>query len=566
MRANSFVGKYVSSISWVAPVLLVLVISSGILAAPNPFAEVPAGHWTYHALERMHTLGLIERPRQRTAHLNWQVTRIEMAIEVADVLDTLVRVSEDSQHSLVPRLVHRSPVLMAAIYNERVEPERMLLEADIRILQDLVVQFQPELEALGYRFESVAVQAMAGPDALARALARYQMTSDRMLETSGQIRSNAPALSNVLAPSPENDYLLYPQIDPIQSTTGLPENLPPWIQENYQLLLSQQVADTEKEAILAQLGEVTASGWDELSLLSPEGLEGLQAAVKLGQLGSTVLLARLGADESNDFVAGLDSEVHLDRFSVGATVLRSTRGYTTDDEEEPEEGTLAGVQGSYRLTPGVVVSAGLAGSIWGDRDAGLVRVGGVLHLSERVSLEAVYRLQGAGFRRALSQNYDPERSGLDVAFDLGDTKWTAGVDRATWLLEDRSTVTTTTSVGLLYPVNELTIFRASREEVHQAGDLDPGEPERSYTTALGVDFFLPKINMNVKLGYALVEEWGEDTALGLQGRASETALGVEYQLPSGSIALKYTVTEVSGDVGNTGEQGPNVGAEIAIRF
>lgn len=569
MRFHGSTGQSFPSILWVA-MLLVLVFSCTLLAAPNPFAEVPADHWAYHALERMHTLGLIERPRQKNAHLTWQLTRVEMAVEVASILDTLVRVSDDAQRSLTPRPIHQNPSLMIAIYNDRVELDRALPEADARLLQDLILLFQPELEALGYRFESAPTEPPSVPDALARALGRFQGTRDSLLEQSEAFRPSSPGRQGFLLPIVSENYTLHAgeigsghNLEP----AGLSQSHSTWALESYPLLSSQHVATTVQNAnILTLLGDVAESGWNELTNLSPEGLQGLQAGVKLGQLGSTVLLARQGSDETADFVAGLNSNVHLDRFSVGATVLRATAGYTAETEDGPEEGTLAGVQGTYRLTPGVVVTGGLAGSIWGDRDAGLVRFGGVLHLSESVSFEAVYRLQGAGFRRALSHNYDPERTGLDFAFDLGDTKWTAGVNRATWLEEDKNTVTTTTSVGVRYPVNELTIFRASREEIHQAGDLDPGEPERSYTTALGVDFFLPKINMNVKLGYALVEEWGEHASLRPQGRSSEAALGVEYQLPSGSIALRYKVTEVSGDVGNTGEQGPNVGAEFAIRF
>lgn len=197
-------NRYVhSSILWVA-IIFMFTFNPTVLAAPNPFAEVPADHWSYHALERMHTLGLIDRPRESVTRLSWRLTRVEMAIEVASMVDTLVSASNDATQSLAPRIVQGSPSAMVSVYNERVPPHQRLLDSDIRLIQDLIAHFRPELEALGYRFESLPTDGFMGLDALARALGRFQIAGEDWLQQDDPVRLGSSQSNAFLNPLSRN--------------------------------------------------------------------------------------------------------------------------------------------------------------------------------------------------------------------------------------------------------------------------------------------------------------------------------------------------------------------------
>lgn len=558
-----------SLILWVV-LLAIIAVSPGVLAAGNPFAEVPDGHWSYRALDRLRELGLGYTRGSSEIRLTTRLTRVEIAIEVADVLDRVVRVASGSPDTLSPRILQVDPAALVATYNQTVPKAQRLTDDDISLIADLINHYRPELEALGYRFDSATGTALLGLSALGRSVGRLLISQSDWLRV-----ETLPALvddtfrSDLLRRNPTTPGLeLHPMPMPQTDVEVASEG-------GFQLIPFQVAPQepTVSDDLLTRFGDLAGTGWEELALNAPEALFGMESGVKLGQLGSTVLLARRGSGEQADYVAGLDGALELDRFTVGATVLRSVTALPAhEDSDSKTEGTVAGLQGSYRLSPGVLVTAGLAGSIWGDQDASLLRFGGVLQISDDMSLEAVYRLQEAGFRTMIAQRYDPqydelapERKGLDLAFDIGYARLTAAVGEESWLNDQNSTVRkTTTSLGVLYPVNELTTLRASREEIEQRDQADASE--RSHTTELGVDFSIPRMNMNLKLGYALIERWNEADAKATE-RTSATELGVEYQLSNGSFALRYKVTDVSGALGEPLElEGSNVGAEITIRF
>src|SRR5690606_22338300 len=124
-----------------------------------------------------------------------------------------------------------------------------------------------------------------------------------------------------------------------------------------------------------------------------------------------------------------------------------------------------------------------------------------------MSLRALYRQQEPGFRTLISRPYldaeteqDPERTGFDLSFDLGYARVTAAVGLERW--DADAAEKTTTSVALFYPFNDLTVFRASRETLLEK---ESDQRNQTFTTQVGLDLAIPRINMNLKLGYALIE-------------------------------------------------------------
>lgn len=516
MRGLSTIRQVRAYFIWVA-LLAVVASSSGALAATNPFAEVPEGHWSYRALTRLEELGL-NHYRVSGDRLTTRLTRVELAIEVAYALDHMISTAADSSGTLLPRLREEiDPTTLVAAYNASVPQEQRLSQSDRRLLLDLIDAYRPELEALGYRFNiglsSVGLR-MAG-----ESLGQLQLpSSGQQLTPSGGLISQSSDISLGGRPSLQAPALKL-EVNPMPV---LEEEVPAG---GFSLIPNPNVPTTLTvgDDLLSRFGGLAGIGWDELAINAPESLLGMEPGVTLGQLGSTVLVARRASGDSIDYVAGLDGTIVLDRFTVGATVLRSVAPlpFTESFATEKRDGTVAGVQGSYRLTPGILVTAGLASSIWDGKDAGLLHVGGVLEFSDTMSLRALYRLQESGFRTFIpgqavgvdGEESDTDRLGFDLAFDLGYARLTAGLG------------------------------------------LEGDQEDNTWVRQLGLDVMIPRTNVNLKLGYALIESLSE-----------RTELGVEYLLSNGSLELRYSVVDPGASGNPTDTTEANWDAAITIRF
>src|SRR5690606_30570137 len=153
MRYGGTIRQVRTHFLWM--VLFALVVSTApTLAATNTFAEVPDGHWSYRALIRLEELGLTQ-PRIASGYrLVTGLTRVEVAIEVAQALDHMMSVAADSTEAVLTRFAQIHPTTLVAAYNLRVSGEKRLTEADRNLFSDLISAYRPELEALGYRFDT----------------------------------------------------------------------------------------------------------------------------------------------------------------------------------------------------------------------------------------------------------------------------------------------------------------------------------------------------------------------------------------------------------------------------
>lgn len=547
--------------------LLVLLLPNSGLAAPNPFSELPTSHWTYSAIDRMAHLGLSGRAYNGVARLGWRLTRVEMAFEVAGILDRLALRLAPGTDLGGARSGHLDVARLVAAYNAEVDAEQQLSSADSQLLQDLVREFRSDLEALGYRFEASS-SAAGGIDAVARALGRFQISGQGLLQYQEVSPTPTGPPNQLVPPALSQQYRLhvdYIDDDVMVGATMQSEFGTSLWGDAVPVPFSVNAVNIGlRDGLVARVGDLSGTSWSDLTVDLPAHLHGVQAGVQVGRFGSTLLLARDPARA--DYLAALDGTIYLNRLTIGASFIRAA----ADGHIDEPEGTLASVQGSYVLRPGLVVTGGLASSVWGTRDAAAMQIGGSLQLTEMMALSAIYRTEGAGFQRAFAvgEGTEGERRELDVAFDLGDARFTAGIGRA---LRQTQTpgLETTASVGISYPVTDLTVVRASRE----TRVLDPNVPEdrpteRSYTTALGVDFFLPSVNVNLRLGYEYEQRWD---GIGGVSPATRAEAALEYALPNLtestglSFSLRYQVVDSTGDPG-TDESNVGTTAQLAIRF
>jgi hypothetical protein len=535
-------------------VIILLAISTcGVLANFNPFSVVPKNHWSYAALDRLSGLGLVSRPIEVNSPLGWQLTRVEMAIEINNLLNEMAKKAVSVSGITDISSLFWDIAALADAYNQAVPIEGRLSEEEILLIKELVDYFQTDLEVLGYRFsEQMIVEGPIQLDALARTLGRFSLSGEGSLSYT----------DNNLNPF---DYILQPPI----LTQKYTLHVGYW-DDNFNLVATVlgslgKSSDSDQgqdpvlkiEAInigldggvVARVGDLSDSWWDNF-VIEPVELEGVQAGYKLGQLGSTIVLARDKSIEKKDeYMAALDSTVYLDRLTIGATLIKAF--------SSADGGTIASVQGSYKLTPGVVLAAGLAGSTIGSRDAGALRLEGIMQLNDYITLSAGYQLQGSGFQKAMAAHPEVGHSGIDLSFSMGETTLSAAIQRSPKDELDENGFTTTSLFEIKYPLNEMTTLSASRQET-KVKALDE-EFARSSTTAVGINFLLPTLNMTFRLGATLQEEWAREQ--GASPAAFTSDVGLEYEISGGTVSLGYKV-EIPGM-----EQIENeVTAQVLIRF
>lgn len=584
--------------------VFMIVWVAGALALPNPFLEVPSNHWTYGALERLSAIGLNTRVPEGVRRFGWQLTRVEMALEVAAVLERLAAVGVeefgDGQGGgnatqgigltwNVADLVER--------YNRSVAEDMQITIGDQVLLENLVSYFRSDLEALGYRVRGPwAVGADSLPDLPADYLpGQLSITGTGVLRYN-EFVSQLPQ-STISGSSVGQNYSL--NLGYIGENVRLNATV---LTRGTQLLRESDgsgvFALTSLEfayddRMVARIGDLSDHAWSDLALNPNHPLQGLQAGIQIGRLGSTVLFAHSKVGGEDEYLAGLDGTLYLDRITLGVSLLHSVGSQLSDGDSRGE--TVASLQGTYRLTPGLLIMGGLAGNVWSDRAAGAIHLAGRLQYSERLSVAANFRMQDQGFQRILSTASGQSGRAFDLEFDIGQTQLRAGIGRSEWGERDESGSATTTTLGFRYPVTDLAFLRAeTSRSVYDGGRPDERNVFESLTTSVGLDFLTPR--MNVSLGYALEELWGQGfnrlpasrigeaeleyrlspyarALAGLSlvdeqgvGQRLTTGFGIDYDVLGGSFSFRYEVVDFSGMIDSEVEESRIIGAEFTIRF
>lgn len=159
--------------------LLAAVVIVGLLtaawpaAAAGPFADVPAGHWAYNALEQLSEAGLVDGYPAGFFSGSRRLTRYEVALSVAKALE---RLSE----RVAIRPPAQDPRDLADLwsrYNDAY-PDRPLPGGLRDLLGTVVREFEPELSMLGYGALSAALQREPGAAVMRVEAAAAEQTPD----------------------------------------------------------------------------------------------------------------------------------------------------------------------------------------------------------------------------------------------------------------------------------------------------------------------------------------------------------------------------------------------------
>lgn len=111
----------------------------------SPFADVPAGHWTYTVLEQLSAARLIDGYAPGFFSGARRLTRYEMALSLAGALERLIGAGGWSSDDLDDR----SLAEIIKQYNSA-HPDESLSAGDSELLRAGLLEFTPELEVLGY--------------------------------------------------------------------------------------------------------------------------------------------------------------------------------------------------------------------------------------------------------------------------------------------------------------------------------------------------------------------------------------------------------------------------------
>lgn len=517
-----------TKLSAVVTVLVcVIILSTCVPAAANPFVDVPSGHWAYRALEQLGAASLIDGYSPGFFTGARRLTRYEMALSVAGALarlrgdDTLLAAADEYD---LDELV--------AEYNARA-PHRPLSSIHTALLRAMVVEFQAELAMLGYSVPNV------GPPATV-----------------------------------EGDTMFAEQYVLDASFTSLAR----------QRLLSGRATASERQLVDVQIGPVNGDGIGAAAPgveLSQRVIE-LSSAVPLGRIGSTVLFTESHTTTSQvqawqrTETPSLDGSIQLSEYALPGSLLSESTRVDSLLPYWPGTETRIGVEG-IPVTPFLSLAGERAQRTNLVQDTGATSLRATVRLGQDVSLAGSVRTVEPGF-----EPDDGEAVGLGLTVRLGDVLLSTGRDIVQRSETDDAEHVTTWS--LEYSLAEQALVRAGWQTVSDTrsrASVDVNVPVPLGALHLGLAYEGSRtgesgISMTTLtmagLDLRVTDNAEARAAISLQdgGEAPgrTTSLGLRYSLgPEAALMLGYKLIDFSGEDDEVPGRLENVTtAEFTIRF
>ncbi|MBI2914289.1 MAG: S-layer homology domain-containing protein, partial [Firmicutes bacterium] len=461
--------------------------------------DLPAGHWAYQSVNELITAGLIPGYTESSFRPGRTITRFEMAILLTRLLAQLdVKAGGDRNEVL------ESTGLNLAAAAKKVELSQLLAtyerhgglgrEAHPKLtpelksaMKRLFAEFGPELGVLGYEVsqESIpgsvsekdgilqlALKAIEFFRIRGESLIRLQSVSGEgspRVEVSRGLPGGAAAswdsgseqphrlqLSGVVA----GGLMVDASLETTQSGFGDVDIVS--FSEAYgarevpvKLSLGALYLGAGNR-VITRFGELPETTLSEFSFYRQQGLQGVQAVVELGNIGSTVIMARrsqkgLSASDSGEFVAVLDGTIQLSDTTTLAATLVSTlppAGGAPGAWLNPSS-TVASVGGTFVASPLLTLSGEYAQNASGLPGGSAVRVGAAMKLGD-VQVGAQYRTVQPGFKASLGKDEPGDSLGVGLTVKVGDVVVTTQRDQSWKDLANK--LETSTSVGFRYDV------------------------------------------------------------------------------------------------------------------
>jgi len=506
-----------------------------VLVSANSFMDVDRGHWAYEALGVLADDGLLFPGTVDVLKTGQSITRVEMAMFVAEVLDHL-RCSGDKYTAGGDtdsdkggnEKVHvqgATPVDVGQLLR-RANGQGGVSGEVANSVVSLCREFATELQGLGYRVLTSGISRAPGE-----------------LQIGGDFPFNS--VSGFAGPSFE-----------LQTMTISLDETQPGCDEGKSVretgdMSCEQEGQAGQNVIPATLGD----GWpddreglnekserqgdqpapvtDEFQLYRRDGVKEIKSIIELGSIGSTVILARYrGTDEGSDDyqLTALDGTIYLAKqIRLGAKCV----GSSWEEMDLGDDGIdMASIKSEISILPGVDVIGEFVRSNMQSGAAGAFRVG-ARYTSNSLVFDASFRSAEPGFTGVPGDDTGRgASSGYGLRLVLGNLLLSTDslVEDVPDTDEEGGSRQVTRRMDFEYKVSELGTFRATYQyvDLDKLDCVDVGNPERApeASTSLGFDVYIPRGLL--KAGVEFKGKRATETDFEI---TQTTIAGVEYELP-----------------------------------
>ncbi len=470
----------------------------------NPFSEIPAGDWSYRALETLSTTGILPDLAPGTyvppgSSVGYRaITRLEMAILTARFV---ARLSELGQVRAGEVLVHPTSeaaegelVKIVTSYNAVNSGKRPLTLTQISALERLVREYAGELAILGEKFSLIAGTGLYKLEASAAdvlALKRDAAGRERMEKVASR---NVSGFRDI-------GFKDIDEIDTEASRALLPAADPP-------PLFQSGNTGMERLAIAGLSPKVWLNG----------GIMGFQ--------GSRGILPR-------DLL--LDAALGIQADSFGRQ--------------------LATVKGQYWLGERLAVTGEFSGEARAaPPNSGAVKVGAAVKVGE---VEV-----GAGLKNTPGDQKNP--AGYNISFKFGKVAVSTGIDNLRFVDSDavgatgKDTVSGKTSIAGKASIS-LDLRLPNDKKLRAGLSVEKPVPNTNSTGAL------TNTSISASAGNSIATNPENET--GGTKPATTTTLGLGYDFsPNSSLLLYYKLITIPGMTDLDKELSNRAGAELSIQF
>ncbi len=532
-------------------------------ALANPFATVAKDHFAYDTVKAFLGYGLGSTYVEDRVRVGESITYFDLSVWSGELLDRLRGpvVGEAATDSVMPPLGS-----LISKYNTD-NAEQPIDERLARSLHDVLEHVAGHMEVLGYalpadfRTPSTRGETARG---IGRVFEDFRLRGEsriRYVDVNG-FGSHLENGDLGHGEGLEQSYKL--QLGaPVSSGIAIGAELSGsgrlWSDQGEGFELDSGAIDIGvAQSAIARVGDVTGDGLSELTMAQSKSFSGVRAGVRLGELGSMLIVGKhsgpqedgVGA-EAGALLTAWDGSMRVsDRLKLGATWAHVENESDLDVHED--ESTVIRLGGVYSISPQLTLSGEMAQSARGNDTGGAVKVGAILHPLPELTVGAFVLSAGSGYRPLFSEE-EPASSRLDLSAEIG--RWILSLRRSERSALDLSNVerdperTTAVDLEVRFDEGKVSLGYVLENVKDRPGSSSSGSVR---TASASVEHTVGPIG-RASAGFSIVDQ--------VEGSETSSNLGVRYDFDDTSLSLRYEIFTKIGDV-----HGNVTTAEVSIKF
>lgn len=549
---------------------IALVCALSFLGGPtlpvhaNPFESLSKDHFAYNAVRRLSGYELGKAYVEDRVRIGEPITHFDLAMWVGAVLDRLTELSTPVEG------IERAPDSIADLvqhYNA-LFPDKPIDVSAAQALVEATIYIADHLHVLGYSLPKEAQKARGWNESsagIARAFETFRLRGESRLHfVDVDVRPAAGEDGDAEHSSELRQSHRIQIVSPITEEINLGAEIEGGgsliTAEGQRFALQSAALDIVfAQSGVARVGHVSGRGISQLAIADVESLSGVRAGLRLGDVGSTLLLGRYTSDGTGDdaspavgMVTAWDGLVEVSpRLRVGATLAHAESERSGETSET--EGTVFRVGGVYTISPQLTLSGELARSAHdgGNRGGGALKVGAVLHPLPEMSFGAFLLSATSGYRPLLAQDDEP-MARLDLSAEVG--RWILSLRRLQRSGSEANGSTSITGDGDSTTLDLEVHFDRGKVSLgytlENVKDVEVNRPVR--TTSASLEHAVGPVG-RARAGFSIMELE--------EGSEISSNLGLRYDFEDASLSLQYEIFNKLGDIRENVTT-----AEVSIKF